>query len=86
MRTTIALLALLVAGCSTAPKNLYVHPERYNCDLIIPTAWDGEHPVAHFERELIVGVSYYDYMGTEYALVDTDTPGVYMLRVQVANP
>ena len=31
-------------------------------------------------------MTYYDYMGMEYTLVDTDTPGVFVLRVQVANP
>ena len=86
MRTTALLLALFAAACSTAPKNLYIHPERYNCDLIIPTVWDGNHPVKHFEHELVIGLTYYDYMGMEYTLVDTDDPGVYVLRVQVTRP
>ena len=86
MKTTALLLILIAAGCSTAPKNLYVHPDRYNCDLIIPTIWDGNHPVAHFEHKLIVGFKYNDYMGTEYTLVETETPGVYALRVQVSRP
>ena len=86
MRTTLAMLALLAAGCSTAPKNLYIHPERYNCDLIIPTIWDGSHPVKYFQHELVIGMTYHDYMGMQYTLVDTDTPGVFVLRVQVANP
>ena len=86
MRTTALLLALLAAGCSTAPKNLYVHPERYNCDLILPTIWDGVHPVSHFEHELVLGVTYHDYMGTEYVLVKTDVPDVFALKVQVARP
>tara|TARA_Y100000004_G_C8813492_1_gene368777 strand:+ start:33 stop:293 length:261 start_codon:yes stop_codon:yes gene_type:complete len=86
MKTTLLLLTLLVAGCSTAPKNLYVHPERYNCDLIIPTIWDGTHPVSHFEHELVIGLTYYDYMGMQYTLVETDQPGVFSLRVKVAAP
>ncbi len=86
MRTTLALLALLAAGCSTAPKNLYVHPEHYNCDLILPTIWDGSHPVEHFEHELVVGVTYHDYMGMKYTLVEKETPGVYALRVEVPLP
>ena len=86
MKTTLLLLTLLVAGCSTAPKNLYVHPEKYNCDLIIPTIWDGTHPVSHFEHELVIGLTYYDYMGMQYTLVETDHPGVFSLRVKVAAP
>lgn len=86
MKTTLLLLTLLVAGCSTAPKNLYVHPEKYNCDLIIPTIWDGNHPVSHFEHELVIGLTYYDYMGMEYSLHETETPGVFALRVRVAAP
>ena len=86
MKTIPLLLTLLVAGCTTAPKNLYVHPEKYNCDLIIPTIWDGTHPVSHFEHELVVGVTYHDYMGMEYTLVETETPGVFSLRVKVVAP
>ena len=86
MKTTLLLLTLLVAGCSTAPKNLYVHPEKYNCDLIIPTIWDGTHPVSNFEHELVIGLTYYDYMGMQYTLVETDYPGVFALRVKVPAP
>jgi len=86
MKTPLLLLTLLAAGCSTAPKNLFVHPEKYNCDLIIPTIWDGTHPVSHFEHELIIGVPYYDYMGMQYTLVETEVPNVFAIKVKVANP
>ncbi len=86
MRTTALLFTLLAAGCSTVPKNLYVHPEKYNCDLVIPTIWDGKHPVSYFEHELVLGTTYHDYTGTEYVLVQTDVPGVFALKVKVVNP
>lgn len=86
MKLLYTVPALLLAGCMTAPKNVFIHPEKYNCDLIIPTIWDGNHPVTHFEHELVIGLTYYDYMGMEYTLMDTDDPGVYVLRVQVTQP
>lgn len=86
MKTTALLLALILAGCSTAPKNLFVHPENYNCDLIIATKWDGNHPIKYFEHEILLGSTQYDYMGTAYTLVATDVPGVYVLRVKVDRP
>ena len=46
-----------------APKNVYVQPEKYNCDLIIPTIWDGNHPVEHFQHEMILNAVYHDYYG-----------------------
>ena len=78
--------ALLLAGCMTTPKNVLVQPEKYSCDLIIPTIWDGTHPVSYFEHELAVGVTYYDYRGIEYTLVETDTPNVFALKVKVVAP
>ena len=86
MKLLYTVPALLLAGCMTAPKNVFIHPEKYNCDLIIPTIWDGNHPVTHFEHELVIGLTYYDYMGMEYTLMDTEDPGVYVLRVQVTQP
>ena len=78
--------ALFLAGCMTTPKNVLVQPEKYSCDLIIPTIWDGSHPVSHFEHELVVGVTYHDYRGIEYTLVETDTPNVFALKVRVVTP
>ena len=86
MRTTALLLTLLAAGCSTAPKKLFVHPEKYNCDLLITTKWDGNHPVIYFECEILLGATEYDYMGTAYTLIETDVPDVYVLRVRVERP
>lgn len=85
MKTAALLLTLLLAGCHTAPKNLFVKPEMYSSDLIIPTVWDGNHPIAYFEHELLVGATYYDYRGVEYKLVETDVPNVFALRVQVVK-
>ena len=86
MKVLNLIAAILLVGCSTTPKNLYVHPEKYNCDLIIPTIWDGNHPVKHFEHELLLNTTYYDYRGIKYTLVETKVPNVYALRVQVVNP
>ena len=86
MKTVMILSCLLFAGCMTAPKNVYVQPEKYNCDLIIPTIWDGNHPVKHFEHEIVVGHTYHDYYGMEYKLMPTKTPDVFILQVQVTRP
>ena len=86
MKLLYTVPALLLAGCMTAPKNVFVKPEKYNCDLIIPTIWDGTHPVSNFEHELVIGLTYYDYMGMQYTLVETDYPGVFALRVKVPAP
>lgn len=86
MKLLYTVPALLLAGCMTAPKDVFVKPEKYNCDLIIPTIWDGNYPVSHFEHELAVGVTYYDYMGMQYTLVETETPNVFALKVKVVSP
>ncbi len=86
MKFTYLLPAVLLASCTVAPKNVFVHPEKYSCDLIIPTIWDGCHPVSHFEHELVVGSEYYDYYGMKYKLVETETPGVFILQIDVQRP
>jgi hypothetical protein len=86
MKTVVLLLALLFVGCTTAPKNVYVHPEKFNADLIIPLVWDGHFPVAHFEHEMVLNTEYYDYQGHMYRLVETDIPGVYAIRIDVPAP
>ena len=86
MKTVGLLLVLLFVGCTTAPKNVYVHPEKFNCDLIIPLVWDGHFPVTHFEHELMLDTEYYDYQGHMYRLVGTDTPGVYAIQIDVPKP
>lgn len=86
MKFIYLLPAILLASCTIAPKNVYVHPEKYNCDLIIPTIWDGNHPVEHFEHELVVGTEYHDYYGMKYKLVETDVPGVFILQIKVDRP
>ena len=78
--------ALLMVGCMTTPKDVYVSPERYQCDLIIPTVWDGNHPVQHFEHELVVGMTYHDHLGMRYKLVPTETPSVFALQIEVDKP
>ena len=78
--------ALLLAGCMAPRKNVYVQPEKYSCDLIIPTIWDGSHPVTYFEHEMLLDTPYYDYMGQEYRLVATDVPGVFAIKVSVPKP
>ena len=82
----IACAFFLACGCTTTPKNLYVHPENYKCDLIIPTIWDGSHPVQYFELEIVLGQTYHDYYGMQYKLMPTDQPDVFSLRVKVARP
>lgn len=82
----IACAFFLACGCTTTPKNLYVHPEDYKCDLIIPTIWDGGHPVQYFEHEIVIGQTYHDYYGMQYKLMPTDQPDVFSLRVKVARP
>ena len=86
MKTVAILSCLLFAGCMTAPKNVYVQPEKYNCDLLIPTIWDGNHPVKHFEHEIVLGQTYHDYYGMEYRLMPTDKPDVFSLKVEVTRP
>lgn len=86
MKTITLLSPLLLVGCMSTPKNVFVRPEVYECDLIISTTWDENHPIAHFERKLEVGVPYYDYLGTEFTLVPTEDSAVYALRVVVEKP
>tara|TARA_R100001224_G_scaffold90580_2_gene59706 strand:+ start:2795 stop:3010 length:216 start_codon:yes stop_codon:yes gene_type:complete len=70
----------------STPAKVYVQPEKFNCDLIIPTIWDGNHPVEHFEHEMLLDVVYHDYTGNGYKLVATDTPNVFALQVDVLQP
>ena len=86
MKFIYLLPAVLLASCMTTPKNVYVNPENYKCDLIIPTIWDGAQPVEHFEHEIVLGQVYYDYFGMKYKFVETDTPGVFVLQVDVDRP
>lgn len=86
MKFIYLLPAVLLASCTIAPKSVYVHPERYQCDLIIPTIWDGSHPVEHFEHELVLGAQYHDYYGMKYRLVESNTPGVFILQIDVERP
>lgn len=89
MKAITLLIPLLAVGCAatmTTPKKVYVHPENYSCDLIIPTTWDGNQPVAHFSHELIVGKTYRDYRGMEYKLIPTQDSGVFVLQMQVNRP
>ncbi len=81
-----ALAILFLTGCGAAPKKVFVHPEKFNLDLIVPTAWDGAYPVSHFEHEMVLNTPYYDYMGTKYTLVSTDNPDVFIIRVRVDKP
>ena len=75
-----------MVGCMSTPKNVFVHPEKYECHLLIPTKWNESHPITFFEKELIVGGTYYDYMGTEYTLIPTEDSSVFALRVSVEKP
>ena len=86
MKTTTLFACLLLAGCTTAPKGVYVHPEKFNCDLIIPTIWDGNYPVKNFEHEIVLGQVYHDHYGMQYMLVETDVPNVFSLQVDVVRP
>ena len=86
MKTVALLLSVLLVGCVSVPTKVYTHPERYSCDLIIPTSWNGSHPVEYFEHRLAVGQTYQDYLGMEYTLVATDQDTVFLLRVEVAHP
>lgn len=86
MRFIYLLPAVLLASCMTVPQNVYVHPEKYNCDLIIPTIWDGEYPVDYFEHEILLGATYYDYLGMKYELVKSDVDSVFILRVRLVKP
>tara|TARA_Y100001937_G_scaffold102902_1_gene141662 strand:+ start:11768 stop:12031 length:264 start_codon:yes stop_codon:yes gene_type:complete len=84
IKTVLAILFL--TGCGATPKKVFVHPEKFNLDLIVPTVWDGAYPVSYFEREMVLNTSYYDYMGTKYTLVSTDNPDVFVIRVRVDRP
>tara|TARA_R110002020_G_scaffold90213_1_gene219739 strand:- start:31 stop:300 length:270 start_codon:yes stop_codon:yes gene_type:complete len=89
MKAITLLIPFLAVGCMstmTTPKKVYVHPEKYSCDLIIPTTWDGNHPVAHFSQELILGKTYQDYMGMEYKLIPTKDSSLFVLQIQVNRP
>jgi|TARA_R100000458_G_C8254797_1_gene231068 hypothetical protein len=86
MKTIALLLPVLFVGCMSTPAKVYVQPEKFNCDLIIPTIWDGNHPVEHFEHEMLLNAVYHDYMGHRYTLVATDTPNVFALQVDVPQP
>ncbi len=86
MKFTYLLPAVLLASCSVAPKNVFVNPENYSCDLIIPTIWDGVHPVEHFEHEIVLNQVYHDYFGMKYKLVESETPGVFLLQIDVERP
>ena len=66
MKTIALLLPVLFVGCMSTPTKVYVQPEKFNCDLIIPTIWDGNHPVEHFQHEMILNAVYHDYMGNQY--------------------
>jgi hypothetical protein len=86
MKTIALLLPVLFVGCMSTPAKVYVQPEKFNCDLIIPTIWDGNHPVEHFEHEMILDAVYHDYTGYKYTLVATDIPNVFALQVDVDQP
>ena len=86
MKTIALLLPVFFVGCMSAPTKVYVQPEKFNCDLIIPTIWDGNHPVEHFQHEMILNAVYHDYMGHQYKLVKTDTPDVFALQIDVPKP
>ena len=89
MKAITLLIPLLAVGCAatmTTPKKVYVHPEKYSLDLIIPTAWNGNHPVTHFSHELIVGKTYQDYRGIDYKLVPTEDSNLFVLQIQVNRP
>ena len=86
MKTVIAFTLLLFAGCTTVPKKLYVQPEKFNCDLLIPTSWNGDYPVKFFEHKLIVSQTYEDYNGMSYKLMPTEDPNVFSLQIVVPSP
>jgi len=74
-------------GClSHTPKNIYVHPEKYRCDLMIATRWDESFPVEHFKYELRLGEEYMDIHGMIYTLVPTEDSAVYALQVYIGKP
>lgn len=86
MKSITVVLGVLCVGCTTAPKKVYVYPEKFKSDVIIPLVWDGQYPVTHFEHEIMLNTEYYDYQGQVYRLVETDTPGVYAIQIDVPAP
>jgi len=87
MKTIALFTPLLMVGClSYTPKNLYIHPEKYRCDLTIATSWNEAFPVEHFQQDLKVGEEYIDVHGMKYVLAPTEDSTVYVLRVFVPRP
>ena len=87
MKTIALFTPLLMVGClSYTPKNMYVHPQKYRCDLMIATRWDESFPVEHFQHEIKVGQEYMDVQGMTYTLVPTEDSTVYAIRVSIPKP
>jgi hypothetical protein len=79
--------ALLLMGCVTqAPKKLYVSPDKYICDIMVTTTWDGNYPVQAFEYKMEVGKTYTDQLGSNYMLVATEDTNVFAIKVFVPKP
>ena len=83
MKTVTFLLSVLLVGCVAVPTKVSTHPERYNCDIVISTVWDGSHPVEYFEHEMVVGQTYRDPLGMKYSLEATAQDSVFLLRIPV---
>ena len=86
MKTIVLFSCLLFAGCVSVPQRLYVHPQKFSCDLIIPTSWDGCYPVKYFEKKLVIDHVHTDQLGMDYKLVPTDDPKVFVLQIVVPSP
>lgn len=87
MKAITLLSPLLMMGCfSYTPKNMYVHPEKYRCDLMIATRWNESFPVEYFQHKMKVGQEYTDVHGMTYTLIPTGDSTVYAIQVSVPKP
>jgi hypothetical protein len=67
---TFILTVFLFSGCYIGhiPTKVYKTPSKYGFDCMIPTYWDGEHPVRYWETTIKLGDEFTDFNGLTWVI------------------